>query len=47
MGGGGKGRATKKKVLFLELEKKNPKNIVATKLEGWEGKALVAGTLKK
>ena len=38
--GGGKGLATKKKELFLKLEKNNPKFLVATKLEG--GKALVA-----
>ena len=41
-GGWGKGRTTKKKKLFLKLEKN-----VATKLEGGGVKALVAGPLKK
>ena len=35
-GGGGKSQATKKKYLFLKLEKKSTKN-VATKLEGEGG----------
>ena len=39
---GGKGRATKKKELFLKLEKN-----VATTLERWGGKTLVAKPLKK
>ena len=46
-GGGGKGLVTKKKYLFLKLEKKNQKNFVATKLKGGGGKTLVAGPLKK
>ena len=33
-GEGGKGLATKKKYLFLKLDKKIPTNVVATKFEG-------------
>ena len=47
-GGRDKGRTTKKKKLFLKIEKKR-KNVI-TKLEGWGGvgrRALVVGPLKR
>ena len=45
-GGWGKSLATKKKSLFLKLEK-SPQKIVTTKPKGGGGEALVAGPLKK